>query len=194
MRTPGLPAIPNSPFVQAYTRCVKTEIETALSPLVGLELIAISPPGDAEWLTFGRHGDSEPSDTELAPFALRIECAWRLLSSDAVVTGNADNARPASTDTADDALESSLTESFLLNTRHQEFREKIQRTPYSVLGVEADRYGGVRMELSFGCALEIFPSASTDGDELELWRVFQPGLDYSHFVVSTMGVDRVSDG
>ena len=173
---------------------MKAEIEKALSPLVGLDLIALGRAADIESLTFGRHTLLQRTDAELAPFALHISCAWRMLSRGKVFTGSADYYRPASEDTDDEAFERRAVGSVLLDVRHTELRGLLEETRYSVLSIEADNSGALGLQLSADLAIEIFPNASSAEDvEVEFWRLFQPGVDFSHFVVGTNGIDRVSD-
>ena len=173
---------------------MKAEIEKVLSPLVGLDLIGIGRAADIESLTFGRHTASKRKDIELAPFVLHICCAWRLLSRGSVFAGSADYDQPDSESTPHEEFEQRLVGSVLLDARHTELREQLNETRYSVLGVQADNTGALKVQLSGDLTIEIFPNASSaEGEEVEFWRFFQPGLDYSHFVVSTAGIDRASD-
>jgi hypothetical protein len=49
-----------------------------------------------------------------------------------------------------------------------------------VQSVDADEYGGASILFPEGHALRVFPAGSTGED----WRLFRPGTEQSHFVVS----------
>ena len=53
-------------------------------------------------------------------------------------------------------------------------------SPPVVLAVRATPHGGAEIDLSDGCRLTLFP-AGTVGED---WRLFRPGDDAPHFVVS----------
>jgi hypothetical protein len=173
---------------------LKDEIEKALSSLVGLDLVSIGRAADLEWFTFGRHKNAESTAEELAPFALHVSCPWRLLGRGQVLAGSTDHRRPAGKDTSEEDFDSRLIGSEWIDVRQQQLREQLEQTRHSVSRIEVDESGWLRLALSFDLVLEVFPDASAaEHDEVEFWRLFQPGLDYSHFVMSSNGVDRVSD-
>jgi hypothetical protein len=63
--------------------------------------------------------------------------------------------------------------------------------PPVVEAANADAFGGVRLTLSGGRVLELFPNATPTGHvATEFWRLLRPGSDAPHFVVGTFGVDR----
>jgi hypothetical protein len=173
---------------------LKAEIEKALAPLLGLDLLFIGRAADLEWFTFGHREGSEASDEHLAPFALHASCPWRLSLEGKVLAGSGDHRRLASEDTPEDDFDAGRIGSELIDLRHIEVRKQLEEQPHSVVSIHAEDSGGLQLSLSLGLTLELFPDASmADYDEVEFWRFFQPGLDYSHVVVSSMGIDRVSD-
>jgi hypothetical protein len=173
---------------------LKAEIERALTPLLGLDLLTVGRAANLEWFTFGHHDGSEAGDVELAPFALHVACPWRLLLGERVLAGSGDHRRSASEDTSEDDFDAGVIGSELIDLRHLEVRKRLEEQSHSVVSVHADDSGGLRLSLSRGLTLQLFPDASiAEYDEVEFWRFFQPGLDYSHFVVGSTGIDRVSD-
>jgi len=182
------------------------KIEKALRPLIGLDLVSIARSAECQWFTFGRHQDAAPSEVELAPFAVHVSCPWRLMGEGRVLAGSADHRRPAEQETSDEDFDWPLTGSEWrsstsewkvrcsdwIDVREEQLLGQLRRTRHSVLAVEADDSGWVRLVLSLHLVLEIFPHASgAEHDEAELWRFFQPGLDYSHFVVTSYSAERI---
>jgi hypothetical protein len=173
---------------------LKAEIEKALAPLLSLDLLTIGRAANLEWFTFGHHDGSGAGNVELAPFALHAACPWRLLLGEKILAGSGDHRRPASEDTPEDDFDAGLIGSELIDLRHVDVRKRLEEQSHSVVRVHAEDSGGLQLSLSHGLTLELFPDASMDEyEEVEFWRFFQPGLDYSHFVVGSTGIDRVSD-
>jgi len=60
-----------------------------------------------------------------------------------------------------------------------------------VEAVAGDAFGGLRLALSGGRALEVFPNATPSGHiATEFWRLLRPGTDEAQFVVGTFGAER----
>jgi hypothetical protein len=185
---------------------VKAKSEKALSPLVGLDLVALARSAEFQWFTFGQHQNAEVTEAVLAPFALHVSCPWRLLGDGNVLAGSNDHRRPAEENTSEEDSDWPLTGSEWrssssewrlmradwIDVREQQLREQLERTRHSVSAIEVDDSGWFRLVLSSELVLEVFPDASrVEHDEVEFWRLFQPGLDASHFVVTSNGADRV---
>jgi hypothetical protein len=185
---------------------LKAKIEKALSPLVGLDLVSIARSAESEWFTFAYHENAEVVEVELAPFALHVSCPWRLLGHGDVLTGSDDHLRPAEEVTPEEDSDCPLMGSEWrssgsewrvihagwIDVREQQLCEQLQRTRHSVSAIELDASGWFRLILSSELVLEVFPDASrAEHDEVEFWRLFQPGLDASHLVMTSNGVDRV---
>ena len=173
---------------------MKAEIEQALAPLLSLDLLFVGRAATLEWFTFGHHDRSEGRDVELAPFGLHASRPWRLTLGAEVLAGSGDHRRPATEDTPEEDFDAGRIGSEFIDLRHIKLRKQLEEQPHSVIRIAADESGGLELSLSRGLTLEIFPDASMgESDEVEFWRFFQPGLDYSHFVVSSRGIDRVAD-
>lgn len=56
--------------------------------------------------------------------------------------------------------------------------------------VITDQYGGFKLMLSHGLVLEVFSDSTRD---VELWRVFRPGIDEKHFVMLACGIEGDDD-
>ena len=77
----------------------------------------------------------------------------------------------------------------VLTTRHPEelsdLAERGEGAPV-VEGVRADSVGGFQLALSGGLTLDVFPDHSLPGEH---WRLFSPGADAEHFVVTGEGIE-----
>jgi hypothetical protein len=59
-----------------------------------------------------------------------------------------------------------------------------------VQSADADSSGHLLIRLTNGDVLEVQPDdAVSDSDEIEYWRVFQPGLETPHVVSSNRGIE-----
>lgn len=118
-------------------------------------------------------------------FALHVQCPWRLVTTNQILTGSADYHEPAAEGEAvnlDDYQSGNLQRKrlqALFETYDAETRSLInQSDSLTVVSLHADRFGGLDLELSGGVRLQVFP----DGSRGENWRFFSPGNDESHFI------------
>jgi hypothetical protein len=173
---------------------IADEITKAFAPLIGLRL-SLSRYSGLTNFQFGEVRRVE--DGTVGQFALHIQCPWRIVTLDRIVTGSPDHWYPADenldwTEWDKDPSIPSLQEKRILEvfqgydptTKSYENRtEKL-----IVEAVDADRYGGVQIQMSGGYLLQLFPAGTSDFHASEHWRLFQPGSDAEHFVVNTHGV------
>ncbi len=169
---------------------MRTDIERALAPLAGLPLWGPSREGNRLVLQFG--GDGAPA-RGAADYALHVFCAWRLTRGDAILAGSADLFTPSDPDEELDTFDFELPGATWWDASWQAYLDAAGPAP-TVAGVAADAFGGVRLALSDGAALEVFPnSAPAAHVESEFWRLARPGRPEPHFVVGTTGVEHVAD-
>jgi hypothetical protein len=118
-------------------------------------------------------------------FALHIQCPWRIVTADRIITGSADYYEPPADGTdvnQDDHLQGNLQRVRLrellggYDPKTKSFVNEQNRL--AVEAVHADRYGGISLILAGGFRLEVFPN----GSDAEDWRFFSPD-DNNHFVV-----------
>ncbi|WP_182006877.1 hypothetical protein [Priestia aryabhattai] len=55
---------------------------------------------------------------------------------------------------------------------------------------ESDEVGGLKIFLSKGYSLEVFPDTSEDDEYSEFWRLFNRKEDSLHFVVTGNGIEN----
>lgn len=167
---------------------IADEITAHLQPLVGLELSIARRAADMRVFHFGRIRKVEKGT--VGDYALHIQCPWRLEGPHGIVTGRLDlwDAAEDSPDTdweswdydKNENLQDKLMGEFLKGYDPQT-RSFVNATGQLVVEtVMSDACGGATIVLSGGFRLVLFP-AGTRGED---WRIFQPGIDESHFVIS----------
>jgi hypothetical protein len=166
---------------------IRTAIETALKPLLGLPLTAAGHAGDMRTFTFG---DAQPSTTGrglVGGYALHVQCSWRLTNGEDIVTGYFDyhigNDGVSDPDREDrrrgNRQEARMGEFF--PDCDAERRVPIDGTRrFVVTSVEADRFGSLDIGFNGGAIrLQVFPDSSA----MEHWRFFAHGQVTPHFVI-----------
>ena len=151
------------------------EIDSALRRLIGLRMTLARNAGDMKVLHFGEVRP-HPKRGTMGEYALHIQCPWRLVTAERIVTG--------STDT-----EPSLQDRRFLDLfgGDPETRSHENRTPWLVVeGVRGDPLGGAKVHLSGGYSLEILPVGTNEADDDENWRLLKPYGE--HFVFRPNGV------
>jgi hypothetical protein len=170
------------------------EVKTALAPLLGLRWSLARYSG----LTVFHFGTVRSIDGRgtMGEIALHIQCPWRIVTPNRIVTGSPDHWYPA-----DETVDLSQWEKDHSTPSVQEKRVSDLFCGYDpdtgacenttdklvVEAVEADNYGGAELMLSGGYSLQLFPAATFDPDS-EHWRLFRPATDGDHFVVKLNGV------
>lgn len=134
---------------------------------------------------FGKIRPHASGKGTVGDFALHIQCSWRLVRNDCILTGSTDYYEPAVEGEdvdLDDHRSGNLQRCRLrevFSTYDEKTRSLISETdPPIVTAVHADPFGGLDLELSGGLRLQVFASGSRGED----WRFFSPGADH-HFVV-----------
>jgi len=130
-------------------------------------------------------------------YAVHVQCPWRIVASEEIVTGSADLYGPANQrstsdfdpDTAMHERDGNLQNKKLGELLHgydADTRSIVNSTESLVVTqVQTDPYGGVRIKLSPNYCLELIPCGSSDGEE---WRFLKPGDSNAQFAV---GAGRV---
>jgi len=118
----------------------------------------------------------------MGAFALHVQCPWRIISREAIVTGSDDYWQPAPTVNkvdwtaggSDPSLqEKRLLDLFLGYDPETKSCENITGLLY-VEAVDGDVYGGVEIRLSGGYSLQLIPAATNEDPFAENWRLLQP--------------------
>jgi hypothetical protein len=162
-------------------------LESALQALVGLKLTDASHAGNTR--TFG-FAQGTPRSTDISQeYRLHLQCPWRLVRGDELITGSLDWYEPEDADSGkiygedwDAAKGGSHQEAvlrFVFNDGQTERRYLVNATDVLLAtSFAADRLGGFHLHLSPDYTLSAFPAASRS----EHWRLFQTSAG-RHLVV-----------
>lgn len=172
---------------------MKEEIDEHLHILVGQPLTAGSHAADMVMFGFGPEvtGVVHGRTMTRVGIWLHIQCPWRIVREGVMLVGYGDYHWPPIGSAVDydefeerDAPRSrrdDLVDSFVAHGD----------TAHIVVEAEGATIGDLRVALSDGCVLEVFPHEATQGGDGhdEYWRLL-PGIDATeHFVVTAHGVE-----
>jgi len=171
---------------------MKEAIEQALFPLLSQPLWAISRAANMEGFQFGerhfrtpRFGNREP--VEVGDYAIHIQCAWRIVDSERIIVASRDMYEPVGElEEVPADFDWDVQGANRCDERVSALLALHTQRPLQVIAIAADVYGGFQLILSEGYALQVFPNASCSGEH---WRLFKPGTDEDHFVVSGKGIE-----
>ncbi len=165
----------------------KAHITRSLLQLVGLTLSVARDAGSMKNFQFGNVGPHPFGKGTIREFALHIQCSWRIVGREGIVTGSADYYEPveagAEVDVNDSDARNLQQERLgaLLRSYDKSTRSLVNSTAQlMVQSVLVDDFGGFELELSGGFRLQVLP----DGSREENWRFFAPGSEDGHMVIS----------
>jgi len=141
-----------------------TAILSAVKPLVSKPMWEAGWAGDIAWFQFGERVTRRSrggGNREVGEYAVHVSSCWTWRTESGFVRADED-----STD---------LSQLGLLMTRVQ--------------SSNVDESGGLTLRFDNGDALQVEPNDSrNETDEIEYWRLFQPGLEAPHVVSSNLGI------
>ncbi|MEO8287728.1 MAG: hypothetical protein ABI670_14970 [Chloroflexota bacterium] len=168
-------------------------IENLFQVLIGLPLQDAGHAGPVHWFSFGAPRavqDYTGGTRQAGEYALHVQCEWRIVGPDGIVTGSDDRYFPGGADPYNEppGFDYEVQGSTRLDERMLAFREVLNQNLLIVEQIWADHTGSVRLTLSGGCSLELFPSHTL---KYEYWRFFVPGADpdVPHFVITGLGIE-----
>jgi hypothetical protein len=170
---------------------MQTEIERALVVLIGMPLWDAGRVVDMTWFQFGdRHiipGQHEGTRV-VGTYALHVQCAWRISDPSGIVVASDDRYFAPGDDPfeMEEGFDWTCPGANRCDERLTTFFADHVQEPLLVTGCYADDFGSVRLPLGDYITLEIFPASSLPN---EYWRLFQPGSNTSHFVVTGNGIE-----
>ena len=123
---------------------------------------------------------------EVSDIRLHIQCRWRFLSSDRILFGQDDLYYSSDPDISSATFDWRNQLSALDVTQRGWFRQHRDNPPRVVM-VSGDNYGGFRVEIDGGFALECVPC---DSQSHEHWRLFGHRENGSHFVITGDGLEN----
>jgi hypothetical protein len=158
----------------------------ALQPLVGLPLSIVRNVVGMRVFHFGEIRPHHGGKGTVGEYALHVQCPWRLVGVDGLITGSADRDEPprlgAKIDRSDpqngclqDVRLAALLGGFDPVTHsHTNVTEGLV-----VITVGADGFGSAEISLSGEIRLQLFPDGSLEED----WRFFETSDQGAHFVI-----------
>jgi hypothetical protein len=159
--------------------------QQALQPLVGLKLSIARRAASMRVFHFGAIKPHHRGKGTVGAYALHLQCPWRLVGRDGIITGSSDRNEPpangaeidrndARTGTLQDVRLAALFGGYDLETRSH-----INATGGLVVtAVTADHFGSVDVSLTGDVRLQLFPDGSLGED----WRFFDASGEKPHFV------------
>jgi len=141
-------------------------IEAAFLPVLKLPMLRAGWAGDVAWFSFGgpvRRPSHRGGERLVGEYALHLGSGWRWITDSGLVRAD----------------------------------ENSSRDELAVLGRDGPRLdtitafgnGGLTLRFVSGEQLEVSGESEEEEEESEYWRLFQPGLQTPHLVVSNSGAD-----
>jgi hypothetical protein len=159
--------------------------QQALQPLVGLKLSIARRAAGMLVFHFGAIRPHRRGRGTVGAYALHVQCPWRLVGPDGIITGSADRDEPPANGAEidrNDARAGTLQHVQLaafLGGYDPETGSHINATEgLVVVAVTADRFGSVDISLTDEVRLQLFPDGSLGED----WRFFDASGENAHFV------------
>jgi len=168
---------------------MKTQVQEALSVLIGQPLWSSGRAADLEWFQFGPRKtvqDSRGDKREVGEYALHVQCAWRIRQGNQIVVASRDLYSPP--EESDDRPDNFNWDVQGGNRRDKRIAELFlgETRQFMVQKVEVGAAGSFTIGLEDAYALDVFPDDSLSGEH---WRIFKPYADEPHFVVTGKGVE-----
>ncbi|MEH6967135.1 hypothetical protein V7195_24965 [Priestia megaterium] len=171
---------------------MREAIRSQIGKLIGLNLQYAGRASNLFWLGFGelisvtRRGKTE----ELAEYALDIQCSWRIIKDNKILVGSRDFYSPRTGwNQENDDFDWDVQGNNRFDERIESFIENTKEH-VAVERVEPDEVGGLKIFLSQGYLLEVFPDTSEDDEYSEFWRFFNRRENSPHFVVTGNGTEK----
>lgn len=169
---------------------MKAQIENKAAALVGRPLWACRRAADMATFQFGarkRVPDFFGRPSEVGEYALHVQCAWRFAQNDKVVVGSNDLYYPAGYRDINEepppefdwARDSNRRDELLASLFENGARE------FVVQRVDVGVAGALHLVFAGGSCLDVLPDDSLDREH---WRLFRPGIDEPHLVVTATGI------
>jgi hypothetical protein len=170
---------------------MKTVIEEALAPLVGLPLWAGGRSLDLEWFQFGgRHKVKvfRGVEEEVGEFAVHTQCAWRIAGPQAIIVASRDRLKPrGNLGDVSDEFDPNEPGATLCDERMDALFAQPGADSLVVERIIVGEWGDFSLRLRGGFTLDVFPD---DSLAEEHWRVFRPYNDSRHFVLKGSGIEK----
>lgn len=167
---------------------MRHKIETALQPLVGKNLWGSGRAGDVQWFHFDDPNavPARAGVKQVGEYAIHVTCSWRIVDAGQIVVASRDRYYPTGDPWEEEpGFKWDVVGANRCDARTSEFLS----TNYGRLkvgSITVDDVGSLSIGLSETARLDVFPD---DSLESEYWRLFRPGEDEQHFVVTGSGIE-----
>ena len=171
---------------------IRQEIESVMSPLMGLPLWDAGRAADLLWLAFGQRRtipDFQGKPKEVGEYALHVQCAWRFVQGEKVLVGNRDLYYPRGYRDTKEEIPKEFNWDVQGANRCDEMLAVLfagGAKQYVIQRVEVGQAGELALLMESGLTLQIFPNDSLEGEH---WRIFRPGSDERHSVFTGQGFE-----
>lgn len=170
---------------------MQKDIQEALYPLIGLHLWGSTRACDMASFQFGGPHIiiTEYDQIRTVPtWTLDIQCAWRIRDPNKIIAASADcYIRADHVSESDENFHWDVKGENQRDQRIKEFMES-NKNSLKVKNMVANNMRYICLKLISGYYLEVF--ADVSAEDREYWRLFQPGMDGLHFVVTTQGIEN----
>lgn len=176
---------------QSGTMQFAERINAELSVLVGEPIVDCWRAGNMQVFEFGaqtRVLNRNGVEVEAGDLRLHVQCRWRFTDPTAILFGCDHRWAPAETTAPAEEFDTGQHPSLLERLVRSWLKER-REPPCRVVDMATDPYGGFRMTLEGGCALEVFPCHSGQSEHSEHWRLIGPRSTGQHFVVTGEGIE-----
>ena len=163
----------------------RTELEDLLREVEGSVLLGSHRAADLESFQIGdrlQRIDRRGLALESSAYALHVQSPWRIVTDREIVVGYQDLSLPRS-----GLLESDFDPNDLGSTRREELLNRLfsNDADLRIESTTATDLGDLRMRLTGGYSLEVFPDTADNDDDPEYWRLLK--RESWHVIVSGHG-------
>ncbi|GAA3633548.1 hypothetical protein GCM10022267_20360 [Lentzea roselyniae] len=124
--------------------------------------------------------DHNGKTREVAEYALHVQCPWRVLDGDQLVTGSYDVHQPGPGWTGDGEFDWDVQGANRFDARAGKLTAYLAAEPVVVTSAEVTAWGDLTISLSDDFRIDVLRTGSVRHEE---WRFFRPYRDDDHVVV-----------
>ena len=170
---------------------MRPHVEGAVLPLIGKALWACGRAADMATFAFGQRKkipDRRGGLREVGEYALHVQCPWRITRDELFVVGSRDLYYPADYHDIHEEVPSEFDWNRAPSRRDKLLTSLFENgsREFVVQGIEVRAAGFLHIVLADGLYLDVLPDDSLDHEH---WRLFRPGADEPHFVVTGRGIE-----
>jgi hypothetical protein len=166
---------------------MRSEIESSLQVLIGLPLLKVVRAADLEMFDFGNPRtvtNFSDKTVTIGEYALHVPCAWRIRDSARIIVASRDRYEPAEEIEDTENFDWDKPGANLCDRKMRQFLADAEEGSQIVTHVESDNVGSLRILLSTGVMIEVFPDDSADDEYSEYWRFFKRRSEADHMIVA----------